>query len=43
MNLDPDIEALKAMRHVLRKDNDVEETIERMIDEKIENDEEVDY
>jgi uncharacterized protein (DUF4415 family) len=35
MNKDPDLEAMDAMRHVIRKNNDIEDMIEHMLDEEI--------
>jgi Tfp pilus assembly major pilin PilA len=38
MNKDPELEALDAMRHVIRKNNNIEDMIEHMLDEGITED-----
>ena len=40
MKNDPDLEALDAVKHVLRKGNDITDLIERIIEEELENDDE---
>jgi uncharacterized protein (DUF4415 family) len=42
MKKDPDLEALDAMRHVLRKSNGIEDLIDRMLEEENNDEEEED-
>jgi hypothetical protein len=42
MNKEPDVEPLDAMKHVLRKSNDIEDVIEQKLDEEMADDDDDD-